>query len=107
MSDPHALQALLDKGMDNAMLRFGLGQAWLKQGDAVQALAHLQCAIAHQEDYTAAWKLMAKALTELGKREAAIHAYQQGIKHAEKNGDQQALKEMNIFLKRLGPNGTP
>ena len=61
-------------------------------------------AVQHDPGYSAAWKILGKALTEIGDNEAAGAAYQKGIKIAEVKGDIQAAKEMKVFLKRLqGP----
>ncbi|GAB4199115.1 MAG: tetratricopeptide repeat protein [Wenzhouxiangellaceae bacterium] len=87
--------------MDNALLRFGLGQAWLNQGEAERAASHLQQALAQQPDYTAAWKLLGKAQTQLGQDQQAITTFTSGIACAEKQGDQQALKEMQVLRRRL------
>ena len=37
-----SLQKMLAKGMDNPMLRFGLGKGYLDLGDAAEAAVHLQ-----------------------------------------------------------------
>jgi len=39
--DINALKTMLAQGQDNLLLRFGLGQAMLKQGEAEQAIEHL------------------------------------------------------------------
>ena len=51
--------------------------------------------------YSAAWKLLGKALTECANTDEAIEAYRQGLAAAEKKGDKQAAKEMTVFLRRL------
>jgi len=51
-------------------------------------------------DYTAAWKGYGKALVESQQLDKAIEVYSQGIVIAEKKRDLQALKEMQVFLKR-------
>ncbi|NJN45788.1 MAG: tetratricopeptide repeat protein [Candidatus Competibacteraceae bacterium] len=94
-------EKLLADGQDNALLRFGLGSAYLKAGDCENAKRHLQAAVQHDPAYSAAWKALGKALTESGEISAAIAAYEQGIETAEKKGDVQAAKEMRVFLKRL------
>jgi len=94
-------EKLLADGQDNALLRFGLGNAYLKAGDCERATHHLQVAVQHDLAYSAAWKALGKALTESGEITAAIAAYEQGIEAAEKKGDVQASKEMRVFLKRL------
>jgi Tfp pilus assembly protein PilF len=41
------LEALLAKGTDNALLRFGLANEYLKLGHYEQAIGHLRKALAH------------------------------------------------------------
>jgi Tfp pilus assembly protein PilF len=93
--------ALLESGRDDALLRFGLGNAYLKAGEPAAAAEHLARAVEHDPDYTAAWKLLGKALAESNQRPAAMDAYRQGIEVAEQRGDVQAGKEMRVFLRRL------
>lgn len=97
-------EALLNQGQDNALLRLSLGQAYLKEKVFDQAIRHLKQAIEFDAEYSAAWKVYAKALAAKGDEEAAIVAYTQGIYVAEKKGDKQAVKEMQVFLKRLQKN---
>jgi cytochrome c-type biogenesis protein CcmH/NrfG len=52
-------------------------------------------------DYSAAWKLLGKALAESGDADGAAAAYRNGIAAAERRGDKQAAKEMTVFLRRL------
>jgi Tfp pilus assembly protein PilF len=94
------LEALLAKGEDNALLRFGLGNAYLQQGRPAQAVAHLERAVALDPGYSAAWKLYGKALAELGRHDEAAAIFEQGIRVAEERGDVQAAREMKVFLKR-------
>lgn len=98
------LERLLAGGQDNALLRFGLGNAYLKAGQPAKAAEHLAAAVNHDPGYSAAWKALGRALTEAGQTEAAIAAYEKGIQIAEGKGDIQAAKEMRVFLKRLRRN---
>ncbi|MCH9025884.1 MAG: hypothetical protein IIA05_02065 [Proteobacteria bacterium] len=95
---------MLDGGRDDALLRFSLGSAFLSQQRANDALVHLQAAVAHDPGYSAAWKLLGKAQSAAGNCDAAGNAYRAGIAAAEKKGDQQAMKEMQVFLRRLEKN---
>ena len=95
------LQAMLDAGQDNALLRFTLGSQLLKAGQVSEALPHLQAALEHDPGYSAAWKLYGKALHEAGELAKAREVYQQGIAAAEHKGDIQAVREMRVFLKRV------
>ncbi|GLS06122.1 TPR repeat-containing protein [Chitiniphilus shinanonensis] len=96
-----ALTRLLEQGRDNALLRFGLGQALLADGQGAAAVEHLRAAIVHDPRYSAAYKLLGKALAEQGERDAARRTFQQGIDVAEARGDVQTAREMKVFLKRL------
>lgn len=95
------LQSMLDQGKDNALLRFSLGNEYLKLKEYEMAIEHLAHALKQDPDYSAAWKLYGKALAGADKNIEAISTYKLGIKKAEKKGDIQAAKEMKIFLKRL------
>lgn len=95
------LEALLDRGQDNALLRFSLGELCLKDGDAEGAAAHLAEAVRQKPDYSAAWKLYGKALQQAGQTNQAKSVFAQGAEVAEQKGDKQAAKEMRVFLRRL------
>lgn len=95
------LEKLLAKGTDSAELRFGLGSAYLKQGELDQAIEHLTRCVEHKPDYSAAWKLLGKAYLKSDQSQQALESYQRGISVAEAQGDVQAVREMRVFLKRL------
>ncbi|HYC47104.1 MAG TPA: tetratricopeptide repeat protein [Burkholderiales bacterium] len=95
------LLKLLAAGRDNALLRFSLGNEYLKQGEATRAVEHLRAALAHDPGYSAAWKLLGRALERSGASEEALAAYREGISIAERKGDKQAAKEMTVFARRL------
>jgi Tfp pilus assembly protein PilF len=101
MDPVERFEALLASGKDNALLRFSLGMEHLKAGDAPRAAAHLRKAVEHDAGYSAAWKLLGKALAESGDRDGAMMAYRNGIEAAGRKGDKQAAKEMTVFLRRL------
>jgi predicted Zn-dependent protease len=101
---PEPLQnflALLAGGRDNAVLRYSLGNEYLKRGEAAKAAEHLRRAVEHDPKYSAAWKLLGKALTDAEAWRDALAAYQQGIAVAEARGDKQAAKEMGVFARRI------
>lgn len=95
------LERLLAAGKDGALLRFGLGNEYLKGGDADTAIVHLQRAVAIDPTYSAAWKLLGKALAAAHCEEAALEAWRDGVAAAERRGDKQAMKEMQVFARRL------
>ncbi len=94
------LSSLLERGGETALLRFSLGNALLTT-DPTQAATHLRRAVELDADYSAAWKLLGRALAASGDTSAARAAFTQGIATAERRGDIQASKEMKVFLKRL------
>ena len=60
------LQQLIGTPRDGALLRFSLGNEYLKAGDARNAQLQLAEAVARDPAYSAAWKLLGNALAELG-----------------------------------------
>jgi len=96
------LEKLLGGPRDGALLRYSLGNEWLKAGHPAEAAACLRAALERDAHYSAAWKLLAKALAESGDLAAARAAYAEGIRVAEARGDLQAAKEMAVFARRLG-----
>lgn len=73
----------------------------MKAGKLDAAIAHLREAVTRDPKYSAAWKLLGKALSDSGQDAAALQAYRDGIVVAEARGDKQAAKEMTVFAKRL------
>ena len=94
-------ERMLAAGKDGALLRFGLGSEYLKSGDAAGAVEHLQRAVALDPGYSAAWKLLGKALLDAGRSDEALVAWRDGIAAAERKGDKQAMKEMQVFARRV------
>lgn len=96
-----ALEGMLASGKDGALLRFGLGKGWLDAGNPVRAATHLGRCVVLDPQYSAAWKLLGKAWLASGQPQAAREAWQRGLSVAGSKGDQQARKEMQVFLRRL------
>ena len=95
------LLKLVGTPRDGALLRFGLGNEYLKQGELAQAAAQFQAALQHDPNYSAAWKLLGKALADSGRAHEALDAYRRGAQVAEAKGDKQAAKEMAVFARRI------
>lgn len=95
------LRTQLGGPRDGALLRFSLGNALLGQGDAAGAAVALREAIGFDPDYSAAWKLLGRALAESGDPLSAAATFERGIEVARTRGDEQAAKEMGVFLRRL------
>jgi len=95
------LEKLIGTPRDGALLRFSIGNEYLKSGEAGKAAEQFREAVTRDPKYSAAWKLLGKTLTELGRDAEALETYKQGIVVAESRGDKQAAKEMTVFAKRL------
>lgn len=101
MTTPSSLEKLLAKGVDNALLRFGLGKGYLDAGEPALAAEHLQKCLGFDPNYSAAWKLLGQACLRQGMLEEARLAWHNGLEVARKRGDKQTEKEMLVFLRRL------
>lgn len=96
-----SLEKMLDGPRDGALLRFSLGNEYLKAGDPAKAANCFQNAVDRDNTYSAAWKALGKALADAGDHPAALAAYERGIVVAETKGDIQAAREMTVFAKRI------
>ena len=100
-----SFEKMLAAGKDSALLRYSLGNEYLKADDPSRAAEHLARAVAQDPRYTAAWKLYGKALAAAGRPAEALAAYRQGIVVAKERGDKQAEKEMTVFARRIEKQG--
>lgn len=96
-----SLEKMLAKGVDNPLLRFGLGKGYLDAGNAAMATGHLRRCVEQDPKYSAAWKLLGKALQAEGDLDGARTAWTDGLAAAQAHGDKQAEKEMMVFLRKL------
>ena len=96
-----SLEKMLGGPRDGALLRYSLGNEYLKAGDPARAGKCFQEAVDRDSQYSAAWKALGKALAEAGDPAGALVAYGRGIAVAETKGDIQAAKEMKVFARRL------
>ena len=94
-------ERMLAAGRDGALLRFSLGNEYLKTGDNDRAVLHLRHAVTLDPEYTAAWKALGRALADSAQLSDALAAYRTGIAVAQRKGDKQAGKEMEIFARRI------
>ena len=95
------LEKLLDAGKDSATLRFALGSELLKENANALAIRHLRAAVDMEPGYSAAWKLLGRAQAAAGLPADARESFTRGIAVAAERGDEQAVREMRVFLRRL------
>lgn len=96
-----SLEKLIGTPRDGALLRYSLGNEWLKAGDAAAAAAQLREAVMRDPAYSAAWRLLGRALAVTGDEAQALEAWRKGIAAARARGDKQAEKEMTVFARRI------
>jgi len=102
VSSPLAnFEKMLAAGKDSALLRYSLGNEYLKANEPARAAEHLARAVALDPRYTAAWKLYGKALAASGRDAEALAAWREGIAVALNRGDKQAEREMTVFARRI------
>ena len=99
------LLKLVGSRRDGALLRYSIGNEYLKSQDYDNATLHLREAVRLDPNHSASWKLLGKSLVQAGRNEEALAAYRDGMAVAISRGDQQALKEMRVFAKRLEKAG--
>ena len=102
-----SLEKMIGGPRDGALLRFSLGNEYLKAENPAAAASAFAAAVKLDPDYSAAWKALGKALSSAHDISGAIAAYEQGIRVAETRGDIQAAKEMRVFAKRLLAEASP
>ena len=100
MATLETFEKMLEKGPDNALLRYSLANACISADRHSDAIEHLCKAVEHDNQYSAAWKLLGRCYFDTEDYRNAVSAYESGIAVADSNGDLQAGKEMRVFLKR-------
>ncbi|MDN5849033.1 MAG: tetratricopeptide repeat protein [Nitrococcus sp.] len=99
--DIDALEKMLARGQDNAILRLTLGNAYMRRGEREIALDHFRQAVRLDPDYSAAWKGLGRVLADSGCLEEALETYRRGLEVAERRGDMQVVRELRVFIRRL------
>ena len=92
--------SMLESGVDNALLRYSIGNAYFGEKQYQQAIEHLEEAVRQDDQYSAAWKLLGRCHFELQQFAQAVEVYDQGLEAADQKGDKQAAKEMQVFRRR-------
>lgn len=98
---PEALEKLLAKGTDNALLRMGLALAYHRRGELERARGHVEQALLHQPGFAAAGRLRGLVALEQGEPAVAAEAFAQALDAAQRQGERQLERELAVRLKRL------
>ena len=92
---------LLEKDPENPMILFSLGNELFKEGEYAEARTHLRRAIENKPDYSVAYRTLGRAHFELHEAAEARRVFTEGREVAEKNGDLQTVREIDVFMRRL------
>lgn len=107
MSQIDTFEAMLARGQDSDMLRYTLGNAYYQEKRFDEATVHLREAIKLNPDYSTAWKVLGRVLSDNEKPEEALAAFDAGLEAAQKNGDKQVEKEIGVFRRRAEKKLSP
>jgi tetratricopeptide (TPR) repeat protein len=103
-SEPSRLEQfrqIVEMDPDDYFSRFGFANALAAVGRYQEAIDEFRQAIRLKPDYSAAYRDLGRALEKIAAYVEAMQVYREGMPIAERNGDLQTLKEMQVFLKRL------
>lgn len=96
-----ALENMLARGKDSAMLRLTLAQAYEQEQDYPRALQHLEKALEQDPGYSAAWKSLGRVQLAQGEPEHARATWERGLEVARERRDMQVVRELEVFLRKL------
>ena len=96
-----ALEDMLARGKDSAMLRLTLAQAYERDKNYGRTVLHLERALEQDTHYSAAWKLLGKVQLAQGQPDLARATWERGLAVARERKDMQVARELEVFLKKL------
>ena len=92
---------LLERDPENPMVLYSLGSELFKEEKYSEAREHLIRAVRNKPDYSVAHRTLGRTLYELGEDAEARRVFAEGREVAQKNGDLQTIKEIDVFVRRL------
>lgn len=93
---------LIEMEPDDPVVHYGLGAEYLRLGEFAAAAEEFHRTVELKPDYSAAYRELGRALEKLNRNQEATDAYRKGAEVAKQKGDLQTIKEIEVFLKRLG-----
>ena len=96
---------LLERDPENPMVLYSLGNELFKEKKYAEAREYLDWAVRNKPDYSVAHRTLGRALYELGEDAEARRVFAEGREVAQKNGDLQTVKEIDVFMRRLEKRG--
>ena len=92
---------LLERDPENPMVLYSLGNELFKEKKYPEAREHLSRAVRNKPDYSVAYRVLGRTLYELGEYGEARRVFADGHEVAERSGDLQTVKEIDVFVRRL------
>ena len=92
---------LLERDQNNPMVLYSLGNELFKEKKHAEAREYLSRAVQNKPDYSVAYRALGRTLSELGEDAEARRVFAEGREVAQKNGDLQTVKEIDVFVRRL------
>lgn len=89
---------LLEADPNNALVRFGLANEYLKAEQYAEAIAALNDYLQQADDEGAAFGMLARAYERTGQKELAREAYQRGIEAATLHGHPSMAEDYRMTL---------
>jgi predicted Zn-dependent protease len=100
-SRANLFRRLLDRDPNNPMILYSLGNELFKEKKYPEAREYLNRAVQSKPDYSVAYRTLGRTLYELGEYAEARRVFAEGRRVAERNGDLQTIKEIDVFVRRL------
>ena len=92
---------LLERDPNNPMVLYSLGNELFKEEKYSEAREYLSRAIQNKPDYSVAYRVLGRTFYELREDAEAHRVFAEGREVAQKNGDLQTVKEIDVFVRRL------
>src|SRR3954447_20987321 len=95
-------QKMANDDPDNELGHFRLGQLYLEDGQAENAIKSFQRTLELSPQFSKVFQLLGTALMKLGRNDEAVQTLQQGFGVADERGDSIPRDEMAKLLVQLG-----
>jgi len=107
MANPRieALKKVLELDSQDEVAWFGLGKAYMSDGDFQQAAEALESCVTVKPTYSAAYYALAECLYKLGQVDRCREVCEQGITVSTRNGDAMVTKNLQSFKQLLSQSG--
>jgi predicted Zn-dependent protease len=89
---------MLESDPENALVRFGLANEYLKAEQYEEAIVALRDYLQRADDEGAAFGMLARAYEKMGQREKARESYQRGIEAARLHGHPSMAEDYRMTL---------